>query len=277
MSNTTRHVEQDRHYWRHRGNLQVRKKRLTRKSARWIALVLFNGALVWAAYTACHQVVGMACSSPEFQLKDVELSGEFQTPRKELAEAIQPFIHRNLFTLDLNEIARAVEARPWVLRATVKRMLPCGIRIRIRERTAAALVRVNGQVQVVDTAGKRVPAAELAHPERFRTLPVFTGLDRADPARAGERIRRGLAALAALQEDYPDWAAEIASLDLERPDRIGVAQANSDVRILLDPENVLNNFGEYLALRERIRTRVGPVSYYDLRWRDRITLMPGKS
>jgi len=277
MSNTTRHVEQDRHYWRRQGNLKVRKKRLTRKSMHWTAFLLFNGALAWAAYTACDRVVDLACSSPEFQLKNVNMNLVSQTARNELSVEIQPFIHCNLFTLDLQQIAAALEKQPWILKATVKRILPCSIRIHLTERTAAALVHRDGALHILDQTGFIMPLEQLARPQEFRNLPVFTGLEDLDSRETSRRIDAGLEALASLRNYHPEWAGSLASLDLHRADRIGVVRANSESRILLDPDHALRNFDQYLALREQIRTRIGPVRYYDLRWRDRITLMPGQS
>jgi cell division septal protein FtsQ len=277
MSNTTRHVQQDRHYWRRQGNLKVRKKRLTRKSMRWIVFLVFNAALAWAAYTACDRVVHLACSSPEFQLKNVNMNLVTQTSREELALEVKPFIHCNLFTLNLQQVADALEKQPWILEATVKRMLPCSIRIHLTERTAAALVRRDGELQILDRTGFMMPLEQLANPGEFRNLPVFTGLEEIGSGELDQRIDTGLHALELLRSYHPEWTRSLASLDLKRADRIGVVRANSASRLLLDPDHALRNFDQYLALREQIRTRIGPVRYYDLRWRDRITLMPDQS
>ncbi len=44
--------------------------------------------------------------------------------------------------------------------------------------------------------------------------------------------------------------------------------------ILLDPRRVELNLLEFLELREAIHRRVGAAEYVDLRWRDRISVMP---
>jgi hypothetical protein len=44
--------------------------------------------------------------------------------------------------------------------------------------------------------------------------------------------------------------------------------------VLLDPARADRNLNEYLALEYDLLGRIGPVSYVDLRWRDRISIMP---
>ena len=274
---TFRHVEQDRRYWRRRGNLKVRKARMTRKSFRWTGLLLFNGLLVWAGWIACNRAMEMAAAAPEFRLANVAVEGVHQAPQDILKQALQPFLNSSLLTLDLRAVAAAAESHPWVEQAAVKRMLPCGIRIRLTERVPAALFMDGDRTMVVDRAGFVHDTADLKHPEEFQGLPRLTGIEGTAVEERARRIRRGLDALRSLQDGYPEWSSRLASIDLSKTDRITVTSGNSGVRLFLDPDNVLMNFGHFLALREQIHNRIGPVDYFDLRWKDRIALMPGRS
>jgi cell division septal protein FtsQ len=274
---TFRHVEQDRRYWRRRGNLKVRKARLTRKSFRWTGLLLFNSLLIWAGWTACSRTLDLACAAPEFQLANLAVEGVHQTPEAPLRSELQPFLRGSLLTLDLEEVAAAAERHPWVEQAAVKRVLPCGVRIRLKERVPAALFRSGDSIMVVDRTGFVFDTAGLKHPAELKGLPVLKGIEGAGEEEMARRIRLGLDALQSLQGSYPQWSTRLATLDMAKPDRITVTSGNSDVRLFLDPENVLMNFEHFLALREQIHNRIGPVDYFDLRWKDRIALMPGVS
>jgi cell division septal protein FtsQ len=270
-------VEQDRRYWRRRGNLKVRKARLTRKSFRWTGLLLFNGLLIWAGWIACSRTFELACTAPEFRLANVAVEGVHQTPEAMLRGELQPFLSANLLTLDLEKVAAAAERHPWVEQAAVKRVLPCGVRIRLRERVPAALYKDGDRTMVVDRTGFVHDTAGLKHPAEFKGLPVLKGIEGAGDEERARRIRRGLDALQSLQSSYPEWSARLAALDLARPDRITATRGNSGVRLFLDPDNVLMNFEHFLALQEQVHNRIGPVDYFDLRWKDRIALMPGQS
>jgi len=54
------------------------------------------------------------------------------------------------------------------------------------------------------------------------------------------------------------------------------AEVNEELG-LLDPERADRNLLEYLALEDEIGRRVGAATYIDLRWRDRIAVMPEPS
>ena len=274
---TYRHVEQDRRYWRRRGNLKVRKARLTRKSFRWTGLLLFNALLIRAVWTACDRAVELACQAEEFHVANVSVVGVRQTPEAPLARELQPFLNASLLTLNLKEMAAAAERHPWVEQASVKRILPCGVRIRLKEREAAALFRDGDRVMVVDRTGFTHDTADLEHPGEFRGLPVLQGIEGTAGEERSRRLRLGLEALQALQGSYPAWSSHLATLDLARADRITVTSGNSAVRLFLDPDDVLMNFEQFLALRDQIHNRIGPVDYFDLRWKDRIALKPGRS
>ncbi len=272
-----RHVEQDRRYWRRQGNLKVRKARLTRKSFRWTGLLLFNGLLIWAGWIACSRTVEMACAAPEFRLANFAVEGVHQTPRELLARELLPFRNASLLTLNLTEVAAAAESHPWVEQAAVKRILPGGIRIRLKERVPAALFREGDRTMVVDSTGFAHDTADLSYPGEFRGLPVITGIEGTTDEERARRLRRGLGTLLALQNRYPEWSSRLATIDLAKTDRITVTDGNSGVRLFLDPDNALMNFEHFLALREQIHSRIGPVDYFDLRWKDRIALMPRQS
>ena len=86
--------------------------------------------------------------------------------------------------------------------------------------------------------------------------------------------RRGVEVLATLREVAAVWTGTVREIDLSRADRIGVMADPREPRILLDPEWVDRNLSDYLALRDEIVDRVGPMEYVDLRWSNRIAVMP---
>jgi len=55
---------------------------------------------------------------------------------------------------------------------------------------------------------------------------------------------------------------------------VALRTAAEEPQLLLDPDRVEQNLDPYLELREAIARRVGDADYVDLRWRDRISVMP---
>jgi len=145
------------------------------------------------------------------------------------------------------------------------------LRIRIVEHRPAALADLDGTVHVIDDRGEVIAPVDPG--SRF-DLPLVVGADRFDgPARTAA-LRRGVDRLGRLRAAQPEWSRGIARLDVSAGDRIAVTLAESGPKLLLDPTEVERNLEHYLALDEAITSRVGRVAYVDLRWRDRINVMP---
>ena len=90
-------------------------------------------------------------------------------------------------------------------------------------------------------------------------------------------LSRGVRAVERLRRADPAWLGEIAELRLGREDRIEVLLGPSQPTILLDPKKVERNVGAYLELRREIEQRTGSLASVDLRWRDRISVIPRAS
>ena len=74
--------------------------------------------------------------------------------------------------LDLNAIRTRVQQVGWVESASVVRMLPGTIIVRVVERTPVAVWQVNGRMQVIDGKGRVITEAD---PGRFPQLPLVVG------------------------------------------------------------------------------------------------------
>jgi cell division septal protein FtsQ len=150
-------------------------------------------------------------------------------------------------------------------------VFPHALRVAIVERTPAARALIDGTVQIVDETGAVLGPAG---PDLADDLPVLVGLDRLEERALRARLETGARAVARIRAAAGTWIDEVSELDLSRPDRIGVVTATPGPAVLLDADEVERNLGPYLALRAEIDRRVGPLAYVDLRWRDRISVLP---
>ena len=87
-------------------------------------------------------------------------------------------------------------------------------------------------------------------------------------------LRRGVALIQRLGAASGDFAAGVSELDLSRDDRVLVRTVAGGPLLLLDPQRVERNVRDYLSLSEEIERRSGPLDYVDLRWANRISVMP---
>lgn len=264
-------AEPQQHYWRRRANRRVRKARLTRSLGRWLVSAMALGVIGTAVFQAGAHVVDTVKNVDGLTVERIEVEGAVRAGPAAIRERLQPYVGRNILDLSLYEVAAAAQADPWVLSAAAKRILPGTLRVTVHERHAAALAVIGGVAYVVDTTGFVAGRAEAGE---FAELPVIHGLDGLDRETLAAMLRRGAGTIARLQRTAGVWIGEVAAIDFARPDRITLRTFDPGPLILLDPRDVERNLNRYLELRREIARHAGPLEYVDLRWHDRITVMP---
>ena len=271
----TRHpplvAEEEQHYWRRRANRRVRKRRFTRNFLRWSTILSVN--LLIAIVLASALVGGLrsVALSDEFSLSRIELAGNERASARAIRNNLAGFLGRNLFEVDLIEVGATVQRNPWVLAASVKREVPDGLRVEIRERRPTALALIGGVAHLVDATGYVIGPCG---PGAADDLPVLTGIERLEGDALIAALHRGVGLIRRLGVASGDFAAGISELDLSQDDRVVVRTVAGGPVLLLDPQRIDRNVQAYLSLSEEIERRSGPLDYVDLRWANRISVMP---
>jgi cell division protein FtsQ len=108
------------------------------------------GATAWAAFF-----------SPLFAVRNVTVAGARHVTSGEIAEVAALGRSDNLLRLATPEVAKAAETLPWVRRATVHRILPGTIKVRIVERRPALVLSLGAARWIIDARGHVLaPAAK---------------------------------------------------------------------------------------------------------------------
>jgi cell division protein FtsQ len=116
-------------------------------------LNIVAGALVGVALL-CFGAVGlsMLLRSPLFPVLELHIVSPMQnTTREEIEAAAQGRISGNFFFVDLGELRLGIERLPWIRRASLRRVWPGTIEVRLEEHVALArwsdreLVNVHGE------------------------------------------------------------------------------------------------------------------------------------
>lgn len=117
-------------------------------------LSLITLALLFLGYRA-------ATHSAFFQLKEVNISGTVRTSAEEIKNLTHKTIGKSgVWNANIDAIQNEIEKLPWIRKAIVSRVLPDGIRIRIIEREAQAVVRLSkDRTVLVDEDGNILAAA----------------------------------------------------------------------------------------------------------------------
>ena len=267
-------AEPDQRYWRRRANRRVRKARLTRSLRRWSAVALALAIIGTALFQAGTHAVERIKTRGGFTIKRVEIVGADRGGPQSIRERLTPYVGRNIVDVNLYEVTAVATSDPWVLRASAKRILPGTLHVTVTERHPAAVAVIDGIAYVVDTTGYVVGPLE---PGPFERLPVLTGLDRYEGRALEAVLADGVRTIVRLHETTDGWVGELAEMDFSRRDRIAVRTVDPGPAILLDPERVDRNLNRYLGLRREIARRAGRLVYVDLRWQDRIVVMPAST
>jgi cell division protein FtsQ len=264
-------AEPDQQYWRRRANRRVRKARLTRSLRRWSLIAMALAIIGAALFQAFSHAVERFKERGGLSIERVEVEGAVRGGAESIYNRLASYVGQNIVDVNLYEVAAVAESDPWVLSASAKRILPGTLQVTVEERHPAAIAVIGGAGYVVDTTGFVVSRLKRGE---FQHLPVFTGLDDLDRKALAAAMVRGVRTIARLKGSAGVWVGEIAEMDFSRPDRIAVRTVDSGPEILLDPGRVERNLNRYLELRREIARRAGRLEYVDLRWQDRISVMP---
>jgi len=105
-------------------------------------------SVVWAGYHYTH-------TDPRFNLKKVTLGDLKRVEDSDILSRIRlkTGSNTNIFAVDMEDVRARVEQIEWVHHATVQRVLPDQIVIRVAEREPTGLARINGRIVEFDDEG----------------------------------------------------------------------------------------------------------------------------
>jgi len=178
---------------------------------------------------------------------------------------------QNILVVDLDQYKNQLMDSPWVAGATLRRVLPSTVEVRIFERVPMALARLGKQIYLVDSAGHIID--EFGPQYRDVDLPVVDGL--VDTPRDGEPSANGARALLTEQlldelRSHPELRRRVSQVDVSSP---------HDAVVLLDGDSALVHLGDaqfaerlntYLDLAPALRDQLDQIDYVDMRFDNRV-------
>ena len=111
-----------------------------------------------------------------FRAKTVKVEGRVRLPLQEVFEQARINKGTNILSANLSVARKRLLAHPWIAAAEVRRELPTGIYIRIKEHKPIAIVCLNRKY-IINDQGEIFKKWEVSDPEN---LPIINGLDITD-------------------------------------------------------------------------------------------------
>jgi cell division protein FtsQ len=220
---------------------------------------------------AARRVQRYVASDPQFVLSRYQkgaltVEGLNYAPRSKVQRVFALDFDRSIFSVPLEERRRRLLAIDWVEEASVSRVWPDHLVVRIRERRPVAFVPLGAAVLLIDAHGVLLDQPAQA---QF-TFPVLRGIrgDSTDAQRQ-EQVRL----MTSVQEDMAYLAKDISEVNVSDPDniRIVVQVERRTVELLLGDANFGRRYQNFLKHFPDIQRQSPGVKTFDLRLDDRIT------
>ena len=258
-----------------------------RVTVRYALPGLCIAALLIAAMFVFHEIENFLIGDPRFALSspgelaqtgpDIRLEGIVHASQSRVLDAFEEDTGRSLYLLPLAERRRSLLAVDWVKDASVSRIWPNRVEVRIEEREPVAFVQLPLRrrgtpfhAALIDEDGVILEQPPRSH----YNLPVLIGIrpEQSEAARR-QRVQRMLQLL----EEIGPLGNQISEVDVSNPDNLKVTHDadGKAVTLILGRESFLSRLRNFLKHYPEIRRRMPAATTLDLRADDRITVVDG--
>ncbi len=219
----------------------------------------------WVARTTAEvkQQVIAASARLSFTVQEIMVVGRDQTSPKALLKALRLKRGSPILAFDLEAARRRLEDLPWVRSASVERVLPDTVVMRVVERQALALWQRKGRFSLIDELGTVIPERRVG---RFSRLPVVVGKDA--PAHAADLLET--------LKTQPQLMTRVKAAVWIGGRRWNVRLDNGiDVR--LPEDKAVDAWARLAEYQRRHKVLARDIRVLDLRLPDRLIVRPAKS
>ena len=243
---------------------------MPRLIATFVTAAIFLGLVLYAF----HRLEQFLIVDPRFALSgpgdgsSLEIDGAAHASRPSIEKTFSDDTGASVYLIPLAERRDAIREVPWVREASVARVWPNRVIVRVKERTPVAFVRLNSsRFGLIDVDGVILPPAT----DRFK-LPVLTGIRPSDPP---AKRREGVQRVLRLTADLGEAMANISEIDVSDGDNLKVSQPydGRSLTLLLGDRNFAARYGNFVSHYSQIQQHLPGAAVLDLRVEDRITVV----
>ncbi len=206
---------------------------------------------------------------------DVQIRGAEHLSRDQVLSVFGPDLERSIFRVPLAERKTALEQMPWVAHATVMRLLPNVLRVKIVERTPVAFVRQGTQIGLVDSSGVLLNMpAEAAGDPRY-SFPVVTGVTPQETAEGrAARMQVYLEFMNELDSTGQHLTESVSEVDISDPEdlRALITAGGSDILVHFGQQKFLKRYEEFEQHLPEWKQAYPRLASADMRYEGQIVL-----
>jgi cell division protein FtsQ len=245
---------------------------LRSRALRWAAGAVFMVAAIAYGFTrlAAHGV---------FTVDRVVVHGNSRLSTGEVLMLVDGLKGESVFSADLERYRTRLLDSPWVADATMRRVLPSTIDLRVVERAPMAVARLGDQLFLVDPSG--VIIDEYGPQYAQYDLPIIDGLLKS-PASGGASVDLERARLVARFVDavgtLPAVRQHVSQIDVTDAHNLVAILDQDPVALRLGDRDFAARLQRYLELAPSLKEQIKEIDAVDLRFDERIPVSrKGKS
>ena len=239
--------------------------------------LLYAGLLIVGAVYAGYRGAALMLSSDMLTVTRITLAGNVRLSDGEVLSLLYGLEGQHMLLVDLDEWRTKLLASPWVADAALRRVFPGGIDVVVSERQPMGIGHVGDALFLIDEAGDIMDEFGPHHAEL--DLPVINGLSVSGGTRASaaliDKNRAALAArfLSSLRQ-RPDLAARVSEVDVSDVRNAVVTLKGDPTMIRVGDDQFVDRLQSYVDLAPTLRDRMARIQYVDLRFGERVVVMP---
>ena len=162
-----------KNYFRNSGAKRRAKVRATLGNVLKIACLFTVVAIMSCTFVFAYDLL---TESSFFSAADIQVSGLNRLSRQEIVDQADIHTGKNIFSVNLDTTRHRLMAHPWIEEAEVRREIPSGLAIHIKEYEPLAIIDMNHWF-LIDKSGTPFKKWDESDPDG---LPVIAGLDISD-------------------------------------------------------------------------------------------------
>lgn len=226
-----------------------------------IAVVSFSAALLLVGGTLLTQFL---LASDMFRVEQIRVQGGSHLSKAQVVALSDIKTGLNTFSLDLDLIGRKVEEDPWVRQASVQRIFPRLIDIRIEERRPVAIINL-GYLYYLDDRGEVFKVLEASDSLDF---PVVTGFEYQKIEQRDRQSAQDLKKIVHLLDDLRQrnifGLDQVSEVQREKNGSFALYTETGGVKVRLGRESFEKKLNRLERIYAELKPRLSILDYIDL-------------
>ncbi|TNF71029.1 MAG: FtsQ-type POTRA domain-containing protein [Acidobacteria bacterium] len=205
--------------------------------------------------------------SPRFVLRDLEVTAGERVTSAWVAAELERYRGQHLLWLSLNDIEGRLLRHAWIGGAEIRKQLPDGLVVNVIERVPVALLRHDGEIFYVDSAGR-----EIEKLDSRETAPDLVVIDVSDPRLVS--VSQAMTVISDLDRVAPEWKAGLAEMRVLGPRDFRLQTDSVPFPLLVSTGRVEAGILNLRRFLPEILRRYGEVAAVDLRFSGQVVIQP---